>query len=159
MLPTAAAWNTLATIEREAREHEGGHAAAAHLLGFEVGEISVDRWADFGHLGAVTIRWAGTIDAEELAFRRAIAAAAGPFVVDAWGLDRSREDRVKVEAVRFPTWSASAWGFMVLGKTERLVRSERFRALHGSIVKALEEVGDVGALRGDMLREALEPAG
>ena len=31
MVPTAARWNTLATIERETAEHEAGHAAAAHL--------------------------------------------------------------------------------------------------------------------------------
>ena len=42
IVPTAAAWNALATIERETREHEAGHAAAAHLFGFEVGLITLD---------------------------------------------------------------------------------------------------------------------
>lgn len=159
MLPTAARWNTLATIEREAREHEGGHAAAAHLLGFEVGEISMDRWADFGHLGACSIRWAGTIDdAEELAFRRAIVAAAGPRITDSWLLDRSREDRVKVEAVRWPAWTSGAWEFVVLERTERLVRSEPFRQLHRRVVAALDEVGDTGTLFGEALARALTPA-
>lgn len=44
---------------------------------------------------------------------------------------------------------------MVAGKTERLVRSEAFRALHRRVVKAHEEVGDTGTLRGHALREAL----
>jgi hypothetical protein len=156
MLPTAARWNTLASIERESREHESGHAAAAQLVGFEVGEISLDKWADFGHLGSVTFRWSDTIDdAEELAFARAIVAATGPLATDAWGLDRSREDCVQVEAVRWPLWSTLAWEFLVIGKTERLVRSESFRRLHRRIVAALEEVGDTGTLSGNALARAL----
>jgi hypothetical protein len=159
IIPTAASWNVLATIERETREHEAGHAVAAHLVGFKVGAISLDRWADFGHLGSVTFRWSDTIeDPEELAFARAIVAAAGPLATDAWGLDRSREDRVQVEALRFPVWSSAAWEFLVIGKTERLVRSEPFRPLHRRVVAALEEVGDIGTLSGDELREVLEPA-
>jgi hypothetical protein len=118
----------------------------------------VDRWADFGHLGAVTFRWAGTIDdPEELAFARAIAAMAGPLVTDAWGLDRSREDRAKVGEVRWPAWSSDAWEFVVAGKTERLVRSEPFRRLHRRVVSKLEELGDTGTLSGDDLREVLGP--
>jgi hypothetical protein len=77
MLPTAARWNTRATIQGETIEHEAAHAAAAHLLGFEVGKISLDRWADHGALGSVTSRRpAGTT--EESAFARAVIAAAGP---------------------------------------------------------------------------------
>lgn len=59
------------------------------------------KWADFGELGHVSIRWAGTIDdAEELAFARAVVAMAGPFATDSWGLDSSRGDRAKVEHAR-----------------------------------------------------------
>lgn len=150
MLPTAARWNTLATIEREAREHEAGHAAAAHRLGFEVGEIVLDRWGDFdGELGSVRVKWTRTIDdEEELAFARAVVAAAGPLATDAWGLDRSRQDRRAVEEVRFPAWSPDAWEFVVLHKTERLVRSEAFRRLHRRVVSKLEEIGEIGTLSG-----------
>jgi hypothetical protein len=156
MLPTAAAWNVNASLEAEAREHESGHAAAAVLLGFVVGEISLDRWADFGELGRVSIRWAGTIgDPEELAFARAVVAAAGPLVTDAWELDRSRRDRSKVEEVRWPAWPSLAWEFVVTHKTERLVRSEAFRRLHQRVVAALEEVGEVGTLSGAELARAL----
>jgi hypothetical protein len=156
MLPTAAAWNTRATLRQEAIEHESGHATAAVLLGAEIGEISLDRWADRGHLGLVTVQWSDTVDnPEQLAFARAIVAAAGPIATDAWGLDRSREDRIQVEAVRWPAWSSAAWEFMVIGKTERLVRSENFRRLHRRVVAALEEVGEVGTLSGDALARAL----
>ena len=157
MIPTALAWNTRATLERETREHEAGHAAAAHLLGFEVGEIVLDRWGDFdGELGSVRFKWSGTIsDDEELAFARAVVAAAGPFVTDAWELERSRRDRDKIEEVRFPAWSPASWQFVVLAKTERLVRSEPFRSLHRRIVAELEEVGEVGSLSGDELRQVL----
>jgi hypothetical protein len=159
MLPTAASWNALATIERETREHEAGHAAAAHLLGFEVGEITLDRWGDFdGHLGLCRFRWTDTIDdLEELAFARAIAAAAGPFITDSWALDRSRQDRRAVEELRWPVWKSYQWEFLVLDKTERLVRSDPFRSLHRRIVAALEELGDVGTLGGDELRHVLDP--
>jgi hypothetical protein len=160
LIPTASLWNARATIQGETIEHEAAHATAAHLLGFQVGEIVLDRWGDFdGELGSVTFRWTGTIgDDEELAFARAIVAAAGPLVTDAWELDRSRRDRDKVEEVRFPAWSSSAWEFVVLDKAERLVRSEPFRLLHRRVVAALEDLGDTGTLSRDELREALEPA-
>jgi hypothetical protein len=95
MLPTAARWNVRATIERETIEHESAHAVAAHRLGFQVGEIVLDRWGDFdGELGSVRFKWAGAIDdVEELSFARAIVAAAGPLVTDSWDLERSRRDR------------------------------------------------------------------
>jgi hypothetical protein len=157
IVPTAASWNVLATIERETRSHEAGHAAAAHLLGFEVGSITLDRWGDFdGELGSVHSRWTGPIDdIEDLSFRRAVVAAPGPFVTDSWALDRSRQDRRTVEELRFRAWSPASWEFVVLTKTERLVRSEPFRSLHRRIVAALELVGDVGTLSGDELREVL----
>jgi hypothetical protein len=156
ILPAAPSWNVLATIERETREHEAGHAAAAHLLGFEIGAITLDRWADYGELGSVRFKWSGTIDDdEELAFARAVVAAAGPFVTDSWALDRSRQDRRTVEELRFPAWSPAAWEFVVLVKTERLVRAEPFRSLHWRIVAALERLGDVGTLGGDELRQVL----
>ena len=160
MLPTAASWNALATIERETREHEAAHACAASLLGFEVGEITPDRWGDFdGHLGLCRFRWTDTIDdLEELAFARAVAAAAGPFVTDSWALDRSRRDRDAVEEVRWPVWKAYAWEFLVLDRTRRLVRSEPFRTLHRRVVAALEGIGDVGTLGGDELRQVLDPS-
>jgi hypothetical protein len=128
----------------------------------EVGEISMDaRWADFGEFGHVSARWNdGQIrDAEELAFARAVAAAAGPICTDSWSLDTSRGDRSKVEAVRWPAWSSPAWTFMVVTKTERLVRSEAFRRLHRRIVTALEQIGDFGTLSGDELRAVLSPPG
>jgi hypothetical protein len=160
ILPTAASWNVLATIERETREHEAGHAAAAHVLGFEVGEIVLDRWADWGEFDSVRFKWSDTIaDAEELAFARAIVAAAGPLVTDSWELDRSRQDRDKIEEVRWPGWSSAAWEFVVLAKTERLIRSESFRSLHRRIVAALEEVGEVGTLSGDELDRVLATSG
>ena len=157
IVPTASGWNALATIERETREHEAGHAAAAHLFRFEVGSITLDRWADFdGELGSVKFKWTDTIsDDEELAFARAVVAAAGPFITDSWDLARSRQDRDKVEEVRFPAWSPASWEFVVLTKTEKLCRSEPFRLLHRRIVPALERVGDVGTLAGDELREVL----
>jgi hypothetical protein len=101
------------------------------LLGFTVGEISMDaKWADFGEFGHVSIRWAGDMGlTEEFAFARAIVAASGPIVTGSVELDSSRGDRSKVEAARWPAWSADAWEFMVLDKTERLVRSEPFRRL------------------------------
>jgi hypothetical protein len=158
ILPTAASWNVRAAIQGETREHEAGHAAAAHLLGFAVGTIALDRWADWGELGSVKFKWTGTIDDdEELAFARAVVAAAGPFVTDFWALDRSRQDRDKVEEVRFPAWSSYSWEFLVLDRTERLVRSEAFRSLHRRIVAALGEVGEVGTLSGVRLREVLTP--
>jgi hypothetical protein len=85
---------------------------------------------------------------------RAVVAAAGPFVTDSWALDRSRQDRDKVEEVRFPAWSSYSWEFLVLDRTERLVRSEAFRSLHRRIVAAL---GEVGTLSGVRLREVLTP--
>jgi hypothetical protein len=112
----------------------------------------LDRWADWGELGSVTLKWTGTIsDDEELAFARAVVAAAGPFVTDAWGLARSRQDGLAVEELRFPAWSPDAWEFVVVHKTERLVRSEPFRSLHRRVVAALEELGEVGTLSGDEL--------
>jgi hypothetical protein len=159
MLPTAIAWNTRATIQGETREHEAAHAAAAHLLGFEVGSITLDRWADYGELGSVKFRWTGTIyDDEELAFRRAVVAASGPFVTDSWSLERSHQDRRTVERLRFPAWSPASWEFLVLDRTERLVRSEAFRSLHRRVIAALEDVGEVGTLSGDALAGALGPA-
>jgi hypothetical protein len=155
MLPTALAWNTRATIERETREHEAGHAAAAHLLGFELGSITLDRWADWGEFGSCKFGWTGRSDDEELAFARAIVACAGPLVTDAWDLERSRQDRDKVEELRWPAWSPDAWEFVVLHKTERLVRSEPFRRLHRRVVAALDDVGEVGSLSGDALDRAL----
>ena len=155
ILPTAASWNVRATIQGETREHEAGHAVAAHLLGFEVGKIVLDRWADYGEFGSVKFRWTGRSDDEELAFARAIVAATGPLATDAWDLDRSRQDRGKVEEVRWPTWTSAAWEFVVLHKTELLVRSESFRRLHRRIVAALEEVGEVGSLSGDALDRVL----
>jgi hypothetical protein len=82
MLPVDAWWNSVATLENEARQHEAGHAAAAHLLGFEVVEIFMDaKHGDWGKLGAVRSRWTGPIDdVEELSFARAVVAAAGPYV-------------------------------------------------------------------------------
>jgi hypothetical protein len=82
MLPVDAWWNSAATLENEARQHEAGHAAAAHLLGFEVVEIFMDaKHGDWGKLGAVRSRWTGPIDdVEELSFARAVVAAAGPYV-------------------------------------------------------------------------------
>jgi hypothetical protein len=156
-LPTASAWNTRATIEGEAREHEAGHAASAHLLGFVVTEVSMDaKWADFGELGRVSLRWPGTTpDTEEFAFARATIARAGPLVTDSWELDSSSGDRSKVEEVRWPAWSSLAWEFLVIGKTERLVRAEPFRRLHRRVVAELEEVGDTGTLSGDALARAL----
>lgn len=158
-LPTAASWNANATIEGEAREHESGHATAAHLLGFEVVEIFMDaKHGDWGKLGAVHSRWTGPIDdIEELSFARAVVAASGPFVTDSWALGRSRQDRRAVEELRFPAWSPAAWEFLVLDRTERLVRSDPFRSLHRHIVAALEELGDFGTLSGDELRAVLEP--
>jgi hypothetical protein len=88
-------------------------------------------------------------------YARAVVAAAGPFVTDSWALDRSRQDRRAVAEVRFPGWSPASWEFVVLTKTERLVRSEPFRSLHRRTVAALEVVGDVGTLAGDELREVL----
>jgi hypothetical protein len=158
MLPTAARWNTRATIRGETIEHEAAHAAAAHLLGFEVAEIALDRWADWGELGSCKFKWTETIDDEELAFARAVAAASGPFVTDSWVLDRSRQDRRAVEEVRSPAWSSYSWEFLVLYRTERLVRSEAFRSLHRRIVAALGEVGEVGTLSGLRLREVLTPS-
>jgi hypothetical protein len=152
VIPVASRWNTRATIRGETIEHEAAHAVAAHLLGFEVGEISLDRWADFGHLGLVTFRWSDTIDdAEELAFARAIVAAAGPVCTDAWELERARRDRNKVAEVRWPVWTSDAWEFVVVHKTQRLIGSEPFRSLHLRLVAALEEVGEVGTLSGDEL--------
>lgn len=56
------------------------------------------KWADAGELGHVYFRRAGTIDdAEELAFARAIVAAAGPVVTDSWELDSSSGDRARRE--------------------------------------------------------------
>jgi hypothetical protein len=153
MLP-AARWNTRATLQGETREHEASHAVAAHLLGFELGEVSVDRWADYGHLGLTTFRWTGPID-EELSFARGIVAAAGPLYTDAWELERSRPDRAKIEEVRWPEWSRDAWAFVVIEKTRRLIRSEPFRSLHRRVVAALENVGEVGTLTGDELRQVL----
>jgi hypothetical protein len=49
----------------------------------------------------------------------------------------------------------AAWEFVVLAKTERLVRAEPFRSLHRRIVAALEELGDTGTLSGDELRQVL----
>jgi hypothetical protein len=49
-----------------------------------------------------------------------------------------------------------AWEFLVLDRTERLVRSESFRSLHRRIVAALEEVGEVGVLSGDDLARVLD---
>ena len=155
-LPVAAAWNVNATMEGETREHEAAHAVAAHLVGFEVAAIEMDaKWADYGHLGRVSCRWHGTAHTEELAFARAIVAAAGPVVTDSWGLDSSRGDRAKVEEVRWPTWSPDAWAFVVVHKTERLVRSEPFRRLHRRVVAALDEVGDTGTLSGDALAQSM----
>jgi hypothetical protein len=144
-----------ATIQGETIEHEAAHAVAAVIFGFEVGEIVLDRWGDFdGELGSVRFKWTGAID-EELAFARAIVAAAGPLATDAWDLDRSRQDRGKVEEVRWPAWSPDAWEFVVVHKTQRLIRSEPFRSLHRRIVAALENVGEVGTLSGDELRQVL----
>jgi glycerol-3-phosphate dehydrogenase len=57
---------------------------------------------------AVRFKWSGVIDDdEEEAFARAVVAAAGPFVTDAWALERSRQDRRAVEEVRFPAWSST----------------------------------------------------
>jgi hypothetical protein len=128
------------------------------LLGFTVGEISMDaKWADFGEFGHVSIRWAGDMGlTEEFAFARAIVAASGPIVTGSVELDSSRGDRSKVEAARWPAWSADAWEFMVLDKTERLVRSEPFRRLHRRVLEALEEIGDLGTLSGDALRAVLD---
>lgn len=98
----------------------------------------------------------GTIgDDEQLAFAHAVVAAAGPFVTDSWGLGRSRQDCRTVEELRFPAWSSASWEFVVLHKTERLVRSDPFRSLHRRIVAVLERLGDVGTLGGDELRQVL----
>jgi hypothetical protein len=51
----------------------------------------------------------------------------------------------------------AAWEFVVLAKTERLIRSEPFRSLHRRIVAALEQVGEVGTLSGDDLDRLFAP--
>ncbi|HEX6581617.1 MAG TPA: hypothetical protein VF195_12200 [Actinomycetota bacterium] len=53
-------------------------------------------------LGSVRFKWSGTIDDEEEAFARAVVAASGPLITDAWDLDRSRQDREKVEELISP---------------------------------------------------------
>jgi hypothetical protein len=46
---------------------------------------------------------------------------------------------------------------MVTHSVQRLVRSAEFRVLHARLVSKLEEMGDLGVLSGDELREVLEP--
>jgi hypothetical protein len=177
--PVALAWNTNATIEDEARTHEAAHAAAAHLVGFEVTQISMDaRWADHGERGSVAIRsrpsepsiedhpltsvssiqaWLDAFDrqAEEHAFAHGVVVRAGGYVAGDWELGSSRGDRELLQAIRWPGWSPDAWEYLVTDKTQRLVRSQPFRLLHWRIVRALEEMGDLGVLSGPELREVL----
>jgi hypothetical protein len=76
-----------------------------------------------------------------------------------WDLERSRQDRDKVEEVRWPAWSPDAWEFVVVHKTQRLIRSEPFRSRHQLVVAALAEVGEVGSLSGDELDQVLATPG
>ena len=62
---------------------------------------------------------------------------------------------VELGVHRPASWSADAWEFLVTDRTERLVRSAEFRSLHQRVVTALEEMGDLGVLSGDELRQVL----
>jgi hypothetical protein len=143
------------------------------------------RWGDFGERGHVEIRSRPSeplvedypplaasasgssireeLDAfdreiEEHTFAHGVVARAGGYVAGDWEYGSSRADRELLQAVRPASWSADAWEFLVTNRTRRLVRSESFRQLHQRIVAALEEMGDLGVLSGDELRQVLEPA-
>jgi hypothetical protein len=136
------------------------------------------KWADYGERGSVAIRSrpseplvedhpptsvssiraqldAFDRQAEEHAFAHGVVIRAGGFVAGDWDLGSCRADRELLQSIRWPDWSPYAWEFLVTEKTARLVRSEPFRLLHWRIVKALEEMGDLGTLAGPELREVL----
>jgi hypothetical protein len=68
------------------------------------------------------------------------------------------DGRVAAELAASSAWTLDAWLFVVIHRTERLIRSESFRRLHRRVVAEREDLGDTGTLSRDELPEVLEPA-